>query len=208
MVSHYDQGSLPCCWQDLQRLTIRQLLWCSTVPTVVLILGMSFLRPEAELSSLLIVEHRLNRLAQLLLRQVPKMMFPRLHYTAEHAHFLGWKYCRGTIATPWNFNDSTCEVLTPTQLHAHTQTKVKLGTARETKTSIVVYETVHASMQYPKWSTEAGTSDHNSVLWALSTLFMDGLTLQWETCYEVWSYSVRRQGYPANCSRGMCTYCR
>ena len=37
----------------------------------------------------MIVKHQLNRLAQLLLRQLAKVMFPGLRYTAEHAHFLG-----------------------------------------------------------------------------------------------------------------------
>ena len=72
-----------------------------------------------------------------------------------------------TIAPPSNFNDSTYEILTPTQLLAHTQTKVNLGTAREAKTSITVPENStykHFFLQYPEWSTEAGTSDHNSGL--------------------------------------------
>ena len=65
-----------------------------------------------------------------------------------------------TIAPPKNFIASTYEILPPAQLHTCTQTRVKLGTAREAKTSIMVSETVHTSMQYPKWYTETGTSDH------------------------------------------------
>ena len=45
----------------------------------------------------------------------------------------------------------------------HTQTEVKLGTAREARTSILVPENStykHFFLQYPKWFTEAGMSDH------------------------------------------------
>ena len=96
--------------------------------------------------------------------------------TPEHVHFLRWKYCRGTMSTiapPSNFNDSTYEILTPRQLQAHTQTKVNLGTASEARTSIMVPEN-STYKHSPKWSMEAGTSYHNSGLWSLSTLFMNG----------------------------------
>ena len=62
---------------------------------------------------------------------------------------------------------SHMKILTPTQLQAHTQTKVNLGTAREARTSIMVPENStykHFFLQYPEWSTEAGKSDHNSGL--------------------------------------------
>ena len=61
-----------------------------------------------------------------------------------------------TIAPPKNFIASTYEILPPAQLYTRTQTRVKLGTARDAKTSIVVSETVHTSMQYPKWYTKLG----------------------------------------------------
>ena len=56
---------------------------------------------------------------------------------------------------------------TTTQLHKYTQTRAKLGTTREARTSITVPEQHYKYffLEYPKWSTEAGTSDHNSGLW-------------------------------------------
>ena len=73
--------------------------------------------------------------AQLLLWQLPKMMFPRLRYTAEHTHFLRWKYWHGTMSTiapPSNFNDSTMN----THAHTSTCTYTHQSTARETRTSL------------------------------------------------------------------------
>ena len=89
-----------------------------------------------------------------------------------------------TIAPPSNFNDSTYEILTATQLHAHTQTKVKLGTAKEARTSTMVPKTVHIQvlfLQYRKQYTEAG---------------MSGVTGYFAS-QEIWHLHSRKMGTPS-----------
>ena len=114
-----------------------------------------------------------------------------------------------TIAPPSNFNDSTYQILTPTQLQAHTQTKVNLGAAREARTSIMVPENSiykHFFLQYPEWSTEARTSDHNSGLGSFVNSIHEWLVAALSTlmkkCFTRKSVNLHRQNnvYKVACS--------
>ena len=74
--------------------------------------------------------------------KLAKMMFPRLHYTAEHSQLLNSKYYRGTmtvIVPPSNFNDS--HMLT--QLQAHTQPESSFVQKERLEQASQCLETVH-----------------------------------------------------------------
>ena len=75
-----------------------------------------------------------NRLTRFVLRQLAKMMFPRLHCIAESSQFISWQYCSGTMTTillPSNFNDlHTYKIHIPAQLQAHTQPESSCATEK------------------------------------------------------------------------------
>ena len=90
-----------------------------------------------------------NRLIQLILWQLAKMMFPGFNCTAGPTQLLGWKYCCGTmtiIVPSSSFNDSHTYDTHPHTTTSTYTTRVKLCTGREAKQVSQCLETVHTSI--------------------------------------------------------------